>query len=133
MSEIDKFKLYEIKYETFKYYLAHGRHLCIIYLAFVGALLKFSLDKNTTPMLTYINRLAIILFCWWSERTRAVHLEAVYKLQDSMKTLTKELKIYEHRADCESFIKFVEQLKIINIIIGLSMMTLLVIKYLGYF
>ncbi len=133
MSENEKFKVYEMKVETFKHYLTHSRHLCIIYLAFVGSLLKFALDKNTTPILTYINILAIFLFCLWSESTRAVHLNAVRKLKESMVLLTNELNIKEHMADCDNFIKFIEQLKVINIIIALAMVVLFAIKLFGFF
>lgn len=133
MSDIDIFKVYEIQVDTFKYYLTHGRHLCIIYLAFIGGLLKFALDKNTTSALTYVNILAIILFCCWSERTRTDHLNAVEKLKESMIILTNELCISEHMSDCDNFINFVEKLKVINLIIGVAMIILFFLKLYGKF
>lgn len=109
--------IYKSKIETFRFYVNYMTKMIIIYLAVIGALAKFALDRNSTPQLFYTLSIVGVLFCIWTLIILRLHYRSARSLRNSLNALAEKLNIAEHNEDATRFCKFITFLEAFNYVI----------------
>ena len=107
-------EVYKTKVENFRFYLTHMIKMLIMYLSVVGAVVKFGLDKNASQELFFVLLPFGCIFCFYAEYVRRIHVEAINRLDSSLKKIMETFSFEEHTEDCENFSKFVFSLQFFN-------------------